>query len=94
MKDFREAADELREAIAGDSFERAGDLLRECAASLETLPVGGDSAAVGGTAALLADLRRQALARRAHLAARLDELNRLTPYLTRSPRRRRLQMEG
>ncbi len=90
MKSLRESAAELREAIAGDSFERASELLRECGALLRN----ADPAAIGEAAAELADLRRQALARRAHLAARLEELNRLTPYVKSAPPRRRLHLEG
>jgi hypothetical protein len=90
MERVRGAAAGLREAIAGQSFERAIGLLREYAAMLET----AGPAAMGEAAEVLAGLRREALARRAHLAARLDELNRITPYLKSVPRRRGLRLEG
>ncbi len=98
MTRVRAASAELREAIAAQSFERAGTLLAEYAsaiqAALKSAPPAARHAAISEAADLLAGLRRLALARRAHLAARLDELNRLTPYLKSAPPRRRLQMQG
>ena len=98
MEPVRELAAQLREAIAEQSFERAAALLPGYAsalqAALETAAPAARQAAISEAAGLLAGLRGLALARRAHLAARLDELNRLTPYLKSPPPRRRLQMEG
>lgn len=98
MEGVRAASGQLREAIAAQSFERAGALLAEYASALqvalESAAPAARHAAISEAAGLLAGLRQLALARRAHLAARLDELNRLTPYLKSAPPRRCLQMEG
>lgn len=99
MEALRAASARLADATAAQSFERAGALLGEYAAALEAAIEGAapaaKRAAVSEAAALLAGLRRLALARRAHLAVRFDELDRLSPYLkgVRRPRRR-LQAEG
>jgi hypothetical protein len=98
METVSAASTRLREAIAARSFERAGTLLgeygRALQVALEAASPAAKRAAVAEAVELLADLRRLALAHRAHLAARFDELNRLTPYLKSTPPPRRWQMEG
>lgn len=97
MERVRAAAERVKEVLAVQAFEHGGALLDEYGRAVETALEGaspaGRRAAAEESLQLLAELRRLALARRAHLAARLDELRRAGAYLEAAPRPR-WRMEG
>ncbi len=96
MENVRATAGRVKAVIAAGSFEQVPVLLREYGREVERAMANAANphAAAGEALELLAGLRRLALARRAHVAARLEGLNRVGPYLQSPPRRRRLQVEG
>lgn len=88
----------LREAVAAQSFADAGALLGAYGAAVEAelaeLAPAARQARLQAARAFLAELRRMALAQRAHLASQYAGLGRRSPYLKASPPRRTFQVEG